>query len=39
VLVLVLVEVVDGVARVTEGSGVVMEGEARGMKEVVEGGG
>jgi len=37
--VLVLVEVVDGIARVAEGSGVAVEGEAGGMKEVVEGGG
>jgi hypothetical protein len=37
--VLVLVEVADGVAKVAEGIGVVMEDEAGGMKEVVEGGG
>lgn len=36
---LVLVEVVDGVAKVAEGTGVVVEDEAGGMKEVVEGGG
>jgi hypothetical protein len=35
----VLVEVVDDVAWVTEGSGVVFEDEAGGTKEVVEGGG
>ena len=36
---LVLVEVVDGVAKVAEGTGVVVEDEAGGMKEVVGGGG
>ena len=34
-----LVEVVDGVARVVEGNGVVVEDEARGTKVVIEGGG
>ena len=34
-----LVEVVAGIARVAEGSGVVVEDEPGGIEEVVEGGG